>query len=546
MPKKSLLVVSFAFLCMALSGARPAHAVYLCNPDNVANPDVAIEACNVEIEAGRNLAIAYYDRGLAWAKKNETDKALADYNSSLKINPDYQNAYISRGNALKLKNRPDDAIADYDKAIKLDPPKAGLAFYNRGNSWRDKNENDKAIADYNQAINLMPQYINAYVARGNIYKTKNELDRAMVDYDKAISIDASKANLAYYNRGVTWRKKSEPDKAIADYNQYISMSPKDPDGYVARGNIYSDKKEYARAISDYDLALNIDPNNALAKSNRTNAVNRQQALTQPETQTASRSQNENQGTQSSPIAPGPSGPSTGARVALVIGNSDYKNVPVLANPQRDATLIANTLRKIGFQTVTLQTNLGREALTNALRDFAQAADNADWAMIYYAGHGMEVGGTNYLLPIDARVASDRDISFEAVSLDQVRNVVGRAKRLRLIILDACRDNPFANQMKRSLTVASRSVSRGLASVEPEAGTLIVYAAKDGETAADGTGANSPFATAFVKNMQQPGLEVRRLFDYVRDDVMDATAQKQQPFSYGSLSGRQDFYFVAAK
>lgn len=533
MSKKSGLVLSFAFLFAAMLGTQPAHAVYLCNPDNSDNPDVAINACNEEIAAGRSLAIAYYDRGLAWARKNETDKALADYNASLKINPDYQNAYISRGNALKLKNRPDDAIADYDKAIKLDPPKAGLAFYNRGNSWRDKNENDKAIADYNQAISLMPQYVNAFVARGNIYKTLNDYDKAMADYDKALSINANSA-LAYYNRGVTWRKKSEPEKAIADYNQYIGLSPKDPDGYIARGNIYSDKKDYAGAIADYDRALAIDPNNALAKSNRANAVSRQQATATaaPEPQPAPRA--------SQPSI------AMGRRVALVIGNSDYKNVPALPNPQRDAALVANTLRRIGFDTVTLQTNLGREALTNALRDFAQAADNADWAMIYYAGHGMEVGGTNYLLPIDARVASDRDISFEAVSLDQVRNVVGRAKRLRLIVLDACRDNPFANQMKRTLSVASRSVSRGLASVEPEAGTLIVYAAKDGETAADGTGTNSPFATAFVKNMQQPGLEVRRLFDYVRDDVMDATAQKQQPFSYGSLSGRQDFYFVAAK
>lgn len=532
MPKKSLLVLSFALLCAAMLGTSPAQAVYLCNPDNTPDPDVAIAACNDEIAAGRSLAIAYYDRGLAWAKKNEAAKALSDYNSSLKINPDYQNAYISRGNALKLLGRPDDAIADYDKAIKLDPPKAGLAFYNRGNSWRDKNENDKAIADYTQAISLMPQYVNAYVARGNIYKTLTDYDRAMTDYDKALSIDSNSA-LAYYNRGVTWRKKSEPEKAIADYNRYIGISPKDPDGYVARGNIYSDKKDYAGAIADYDRALAIDPNNALAKSNRANAVTRQQALASaaPEPQ---------------PSVQTPSVASTGRRVALVIGNSNYQNVPALPNPQRDAALVANTLKRIGFETVTLQTNLGREALTNALRDFAQQADNADWAMIYYAGHGMEVGGTNYLLPIDARVASDRDISFEAVSLDQVRNVVGRAKRLRLIVLDACRDNPFANQMKRTLSVASRSVSRGLASVEPEAGTLIVYAAKDGETAADGTGNNSPFATAFVKNMQTPGLEVRRLFDYVRDDVMDATAQKQQPFSYGSLSGRQDFYFVAAK
>ncbi len=101
-------------------------------------------------------------------------------------------------------------------------------------------------------------------------------------------------------------------------------------------------------------------------------------------------------------------------------------------------------------------------------------------------------------------------------------------------------------MKRSQTVASRSVARGLVAVEPEAGTLVVYAAKDGETAYDGDGANSPFTTAFIRNVQTPGLEVRRLFDFVRDDVMEATQRKQKPFSYGSISGRQDFYFVAAK
>ena len=157
---------------------------------------------------------------------------------------------------------------------------------------------------------------------------------------------------------------------------------------------------------------------------------------------------------------------------------------------------------------------------------------------------MEVGGINYLIPTDAKIAADRDIGFEAVPLEQVLNAAERAKKLRLVILDACRDNPFANQMKRTLTVASRSVSQGLAAVEPEAGTLVVYAAKDGETALDGDGINSPFASAFVKNLPTPGLEVRRLFDFVRDDVMEATGRKQKPFSYGSISGRQDFYFVA--
>ena len=233
------------------------------------------------------------------------------------------------------------------------------------------------------------------------------------------------------------------------------------------------------------------------------------------------------------------------RVALVIGNSAYENAAALPNPERDANLVADALKRTGFETVTLLTNLRKDALVSALRDFAARAETADWAVVYYAGHGMEVGGINYLIPTDAKIAADRDIGFEAVPLEQVLNAAERAKKLRLVILDACRDNPFANQMKRTLTVASRSVSRGLAAVEPEAGTLVVYAAKDGETALDGDGINSPFASAFVKNLPTPGLEVRRLFDFVRDDVMEATGRKQKPFSYGSISGRQDFYFVSA-
>jgi uncharacterized caspase-like protein len=236
----------------------------------------------------------------------------------------------------------------------------------------------------------------------------------------------------------------------------------------------------------------------------------------------------------------------GRRVALVIGNSLYQNVPKLPNPSSDAAAVGTALRAVGFQSVTVLNDLSREGTLNALRSFAAEAANADWAVIYYAGHGMEAAEMNYLVPVDAALKSDRDLSIEAVSLEQVLNAAERASSLRLVILDACRDNPFASQMKRSLTVASRSVSRGLASVEPDAGTLVVYAAKHGETASDGDGTNSPFATAFMSNLKKPNLEIRRLFDYVRDDVMDVTRRQQQPFTYGSLSGRQEYFFVATK
>jgi uncharacterized caspase-like protein len=234
---------------------------------------------------------------------------------------------------------------------------------------------------------------------------------------------------------------------------------------------------------------------------------------------------------------------TGNRIALVIGNSTYKSVPALANPARDADTMAASFRSAGFKTVQLRNDLTREKLTDALQDFAAEADKADWAVVYFAGHGLEVNGTNYLIPVDARLAADRDVEFEAVPLDRVMNAVSGAKRLRLVLLDACRDNPFANQMRRS--VATRSIGRGLTNVEPEAGTLVVYAAKHGQVALDGDGGNSPFVTALTKRMRTPGLEVRRLFDHVRDDVLEMTNRAQQPFSYGSLPGSEDYYFRAA-
>jgi len=178
-----------------------------------------------------------------------------------------------------------------------------------------------------------------------------------------------------------------------------------------------------------------------------------------------------------------------------------------------------------------------------LRAFARDAERADWAVVYFAGHGIEIGGVNYLIPVDARLETDRDAQFEAVALEQVLGAVEGAKKLRLVVLDACRDNPFAQRMKR--TVASRSIGRGLARVEPEGGTLVAYAAKHGEIALDGEGTNSPFVTALLKHMPTPGVEINKLFRLVRDDVMTATGRRQEPFIYGSLPA-EDFFFVAAK
>ena len=230
----------------------------------------------------------------------------------------------------------------------------------------------------------------------------------------------------------------------------------------------------------------------------------------------------------------------GRRVALVIGNSKYEYVPTLPNAANDAEGIAKALTATGFQSVTLKTDLTREQILSALADFAKLADTADWATVYYSGHGIESRGANYIIPVDAQLKVDRDVDLEAIDVSKVLSAIESARKLKLVILDACRDNPFLYQMKR--TVATRSISRGLAPIEPDAGILIVYAAKHGEVALDGDGKDSPFATALMNRIQTPNLELRRLFDVVRDDVMTMTARRQQPFSYGSLSGSEDFFF----
>jgi uncharacterized caspase-like protein len=251
----------------------------------------------------------------------------------------------------------------------------------------------------------------------------------------------------------------------------------------------------------------------------------------------------------------------GRRIALVIGNSAYKNVPALTNPQKDANAIATSLRNVGFDTVTLAVDSTREKLIDSLRAFADEAEKADWAIVYYAGHGIEVNGQNYLIPTDAKLASDRDVQFEAIPLDQVMASLEGAKKLKLVLLDACRDNPFAPQMRRTAapapaaiaapstaggTVSSRSIGRGLGEVKVAGASLVVFAAKHGETALDGEGGNSPFAVAMVQRIATPGVEINKIFRLVRDDVMEATAGRQEPYTYGSLPGKEDFFFVAAK
>jgi uncharacterized caspase-like protein len=226
------------------------------------------------------------------------------------------------------------------------------------------------------------------------------------------------------------------------------------------------------------------------------------------------------------------------RVALVVGNSAYAKVPSLPNPAHDAQDISAALTRLGFAVSTV-TDADFDGMRRSLLDFGRTAHNADMAVIYFAGHGIEINGSNWLLPTDVELKTEGDASTEAISLQSAMQTVAAAKTLGLVILDACRNNPFQSTMKRA---SARSVRiLGLAPVEPADNVLVAYAARDGSVAADGAGRNSPFTAALLKHIETAGLEVDFLFRNVRDDVMAATDNEQQPFVYGSLSS-DEIYF----
>lgn len=225
----------------------------------------------------------------------------------------------------------------------------------------------------------------------------------------------------------------------------------------------------------------------------------------------------------------------GRRVALVVGIGGYENVPKLPNAVSDANAMADLFRRAGFEVVAARNDTSNLEFKRAIREFEDAVTDSEIAVVYYAGHGIEIRDANYLIPTDAKLVNERDADDEAIPLDRVISALEGAKRLRLVILDACRDNPFASKIKRR--IATRAISAGLGKVEPQqTDTLIAYAAKAQAVANDGEGAHSPFTTALLANLTVPGLDVRLAFGRVRDDVLKATNRQQEPFVYGSLGG----------
>jgi peptidoglycan hydrolase-like protein with peptidoglycan-binding domain len=224
------------------------------------------------------------------------------------------------------------------------------------------------------------------------------------------------------------------------------------------------------------------------------------------------------------------------RVAFVVGNGAYKNVAQLPNPPIDAKAIAGVLRNVGFDVVE-GTNLSRDKMTEKLLDFGKKAQGADVAVFFYAGHGIAISGTNYLLPVDADIKSEMDVKLgAAINIDLTLDQTMGDAKVKLVFLDACRDNPFAAKIKSNAT-RSVSVQQGLAEMKSGEGTLIAFATGPGQTALDGQeGTNSPFTRALIAHITQPGLEIQQAMTEVRAQVNEETNKGQLPWGHTNLIG----------
>jgi Tfp pilus assembly protein PilF len=468
---------------------------------------VLISACTRLIKSGMirgaDLAVAYNQRGLGNERRGEHDQAIADFNESILLNP-----------------------------------KAAITFNNRSWAYNNIGQYDRAISDSTEAIKLDRTYTTAYVNRGVGYEKKGEFDQAIANYSEAIKLNQRFAP-AYNNRGVCYSNKGEYDRAIQDFNEAIRLQPKEASSYFNRAAAYEKKDELERALANYRVVASLSPGDQAAAA----------AIRQIEQRLAERNGSDlaigwNAPTSNPPDKPA-LGPSTappplielGRRVALVIGNSAYKKVARLANPANDARMISALFKSAGFDVVQSRYDLDLLSMRRAIRDFSDVARGSDIAVVFFAGHGIEVNGMNYLIPVDATLERDSDVEDEAVSLDRVNQFLEPVKRLRLVILDACRDNTFIPTMKR--TSANRSIGRGLARIDDTmADTLIAFSAKAGSTSRDGSGANSPYTEALLKHLATPGLDLRLAFGRVRDEVLASTGRKQEPFLYGSLGGSE--------
>jgi tetratricopeptide (TPR) repeat protein len=529
----------------------------LCTTDTTP-ADQQIDACNkivaLKVFTGEKLATIYFWRAVGWNKKGNYAQVIADASEAIRLAPNVP-SYNLRGSAYYDNGEYDIAIADFNDALRMGATgDVGIIYHNRGNAYRAKGDYTKAIADYDASIQKGPKSAFSYQNRGASKQALGDIDGALADINEAIRVDPALPQ-PLTHRAVIWRAKGDFDRAIADVTEAIRLAKAKvpvnimtPPGsvlisaYAERGLAYEAKGDTASAKQDYAATLQGVASDAGSKANQATAKVRLSLLSEAETpRTAPTST-------SAPIktaAPSPASPAVGAaigrRVALVIGNGAYTHVKALPNPSNDARAVAKSLRGIGF-VVTEGIDLDRSGMQNMIREFLRDATRSQVAIVYYAGHGVQIDGRNYLVPVDAQLKQGGSLTDTMMDMDTIMAGLDDQLRTNIFILDACRNNPMAPQVA-SIGAGRAIEGDGLAAPSSlgsgstlGAGTLIAFATAPGKVALDGEGANSPFSAALSRHIGTPGLEVQQMLTRVRAEVVAATKSQQVPWSNSSLLG----------
>ena len=561
-----LLALVAAALWPAPSTAQPRNQLGpLCTTDTTP-ADQQIDACTkivaLKVFSGEKLATIYFWRAVGWNKKGNYTQVIADASEAIRLRASVA-AYNLRGSAYYDKGEYDIAISDFNDALRMGPP-SGIVYHNRGNAWRDKGEFAKAIADYDQAIRYGPPSAFSLQNRGVSKQALGDLDGALADINEAIRLDPALPQ-PLTSRSVIWRAKGNFDRAIADTSEAIRLAKAKapanimtPPGsvlisaYTQRALAYEARGDLERARQDYAAVLQGQASDAGSKANQATAKVRlsllSEVLPSPRVPAeAPRPRADQAAPPASAVAPAPApmkaAAATSRRVALVIGNGGYAHVRPLPNPSNDARSIAKSLRDIGF-TVTEGIDLDRTAMQSRIRDFLREAARAQVAVVYYAGHGIQVDGRNYLVPVDAQFQPGNRMTDAMMDMDTIMAGLDDQVRTNILILDACRNNPMASKVVSAGPARDiEAGSSGLAAPTTlgagstlGAGTLIAFATAPGQVALDGEGANSPFSAALSRHIGTPGLEVQQMLTRVRAEVVAATKGKQVPWSNSSLLG----------
>ncbi len=510
---RHLLLLLLSLLAFGSSSpARATSADAACTQSNDA--DVKMKACTDLLQSGRRLSTSDKAKYLAYRGWAHTQKQ------------DYQ-----------------AALADLDMSIALDDRQFGSRG-SRAGIHRVLGSLDLALKDIDACIRLAPRFAPARTVRGDILRDKGDSDGALKEYDDALKLDPTELS-AMTGRSITYRIMGHSKEAQAALAHALALDNRIAEIYVAQGQLAESDYDIVKARQAYLRALE-QPRSIRFTNKPGSPIFDATRYHKIATARLAVLNNALQDIASSPTAAA----APMQKLALVIGNGAYRVANTLPNPPNDARRISQELRSIGFET-TEGIDMSSDAMRRAVKDFLAKAPHAKITLIYFAGHGMQIDGRNYLVPIDAQLASGKSLTEDLIDLDFIMAGLDDKLRTNVIVLDACRDNPFASRTLAD-SAASRSVAirSGLA---PQAGlssggtlgagTLIAFATAPGQVALDGEGAGSPFTLALARHINTPGLELQQMLTRVRSEVVAATKGKQVPWSNSSLLG--EVYLAAA-